>query len=112
MHSNLLTLLFLLTAAVAAVSAARRFKVPTMLAYLVIGIALGPHGMALLSESAAVSDFAEFGIVFLMFSIGLEFSLKRLRLMQKLVFGFGLSQMALTALVTGLITWYGYGQDW
>jgi CPA2 family monovalent cation:H+ antiporter-2 len=111
-HSNLLTLLFLLTAAVAAVSAARRFKVPTMLAYLVIGIALGPHGMALLRESAAVSDFAEFGIVFLMFSIGLEFSLKRLRLMQKLVFGFGLSQMALTALVTGFITWYGYGQDW
>lgn len=112
MHSNLLTLLLLLTAAVAAVSAARRFKVPSMLAYLVIGIALGPHGLALLSESAAVSDFAEFGIVFLMFSIGLEFSLKRLRAMQKLVFGFGSTQMLLTALVTGLVARYAYGQDW
>lgn len=111
-HSNLLTLLLLLTAAVAAVSAARRFKVPSMLAYLVIGIALGPHGLALLRESAAVSDFAEFGIVFLMFSIGLEFSLKRLRAMQKLVFGFGSTQMLLTALVTGLVARYGYGQDW
>ena len=93
-------------------SAARRLKVPSMLAYLVIGIALGPHGLALLSESAAVSDFAEFGIVFLMFSIGLEFSIKRLRAMQKLVFGFGSAQMAITALVTGLATHYGYGQDW
>ena len=111
-HSHLLTLLLLLTAAVAAVYAARRFKVPTMLAYLVIGIALGPHGLALLKESVEVSDFAEFGIVFLMFSIGLEFSLKRLRAMQKLVFGFGSAQMAVTALVTGLITGYGYGQDW
>jgi CPA2 family monovalent cation:H+ antiporter-2 len=111
-HANLLTLLLLLTAAVFAVSVARRFKVPSMLAYLVIGIVLGPHGLALLSESAAVSDFAEFGIVFLMFSIGLEFSLKRLRAMQKLVFGFGSAQMLLTALVTGLVVRYGYGQDW
>lgn len=111
-HANLLTLLMLLSAAVAAVIAARRFKVPSMLAYLVIGIALGPNGMALLRETDEVSDFAEFGIVFLMFSIGLEFSIKRLRSMQKLVFGFGSAQMVLTALVTGLITWFGYQQGW
>jgi CPA2 family monovalent cation:H+ antiporter-2 len=111
-HANLLTLLVLLTAAVVAVALARRFKVPSMLAYLLIGITLGPHGLGLFMQSDAVSEVAEFGIVFLMFSIGLEFSLKRLRAMQKLVFGLGLSQMAMTTLVTAAITWFGYGQGW
>jgi CPA2 family monovalent cation:H+ antiporter-2 len=111
-HANLLTLLLLLSAAVAAVSLARRLKLPSMLAYLLIGIALGPRGLAVLAETGAVSEVAEFGVVFLMFSIGLEFSLKRLQAMQKLVFGLGLGQMAITAVVTGAITWFGYGQGW
>ncbi len=112
MHSNLLSILLLLSAAVVAVAVARRFRLPSMLAYLAIGITLGPHGLALLTETAGVEGFAEFGIVFLMFSIGLEFSLKRLQAMRALVFGFGLSQMALTALGTGLVTALAYGQDW
>ena len=112
MHANLLTLLLLLTAALVAVSLARRFRLPSMLAYLLIGIALGPHGLALFIETDAVSEIAEFGVVFLMFSIGLEFSLKRLQAMHKLVFGLGLGQMALTAVATGAITWFGYGQGW
>jgi len=112
MHSNLLSILLLLSAAVGAVAVSRRFKVPSMLAYLVIGIALGPHGLARLTESAEVTGFAEFGIVFLMFSIGLEFSLKRLQTMRTLVFGFGSAQMALTALGTGLVTALAYGQSW
>ncbi|MDP1735265.1 MAG: cation:proton antiporter [Sulfuritalea sp.] len=112
MHPNLLSVLLLLSAAVVAVAVARRFRLPSMLAYLAIGIALGPHGLALLSESADVHIFAEFGVVFLMFSIGLEFSLKRLQAMRSLVFGFGSAQMALTALGTGLVTVLAYGQDW
>jgi CPA2 family monovalent cation:H+ antiporter-2 len=112
MHSHLFTLLLLLSAAVGAVAVARRFKLPSMLAYLAIGIALGPHGLARLTESVEVDNFAEFGIVFLMFSIGLEFSLKRLQAMRALVFGFGSAQMALTALGTGLVTVLGYGQGW
>lgn len=112
MHSNLLSILLLLTAAVGAVAVARRFKLPSMLAYLAIGIALGPHGLALLTETDEVGGFAEFGIVFLMFSIGLEFSLKRLQAMRALVFGFGSAQMALTALGTGLVTALAYGQGW
>jgi CPA2 family monovalent cation:H+ antiporter-2 len=112
MHQHLLVILLLLTAAVGAVAVARRHKVPSMLAYLVVGIALGPHGLARLTESAEVSGFAEFGIVFLMFSIGLEFSLKRLQSMRALVFGFGSAQMALTALGTGLVTALAYGQSW
>ena len=112
MHSNLLTILLLLTAAVGGVAVARRFKLPSMLAYLMIGIALGPHGLARLAGSAEVDSFAEFGIVFLMFSIGLEFSLKRLQAMRSLVFGFGSAQMALTALGTGLVTALAYDQGW
>jgi CPA2 family monovalent cation:H+ antiporter-2 len=111
-HSNLLSILLMLTAAVVAVALARRFKLPSMLAYLAIGIALGPHGLALLAETAEVEGFAEFGVVFLMFSIGLEFSLKRLNAMRVLVFGFGSAQMALTALGTGLVAVLGYGQGW
>ena len=112
MHQNLLALLLLLTAAVAAVSLARRFQLPSILAYLSIGIAVGPHGFGLMQESSQVSAFAEFGVVFLMFSIGLEFSLPRLKTMRGLVFGFGSAQMLLTALGTGLVASVGYGQDW
>ncbi|MDP2810236.1 MAG: monovalent cation:proton antiporter-2 (CPA2) family protein, partial [Rhodocyclaceae bacterium] len=112
MHQNLLALLLLLTVAVGAVSVARRFRVPAMLAYLVVGIVLGPHGARVLAESSEVETFAEFGVVFLMFSIGLEFSLTRLKAMRSLVFGFGGAQLFLTALGTMLATWFGYGQGW
>ncbi len=112
MHSTLLSLLLLLSAAVLGVALARRFHLPTMLSYLAIGIAVGPHGLALLQESEEVHTLAEFGIVFLMFSIGLEFSLQHLRAMRVLVFGFGSAQMVLTALGTGLVTYVGYQQDW
>lgn len=112
MHANLFTLLMLLSTAVLMVSVAKRFKLPTILAYLLIGIAVGPHGLAWMAESATVSEAAEFGIVFLMFTIGLEFSVKKLVAMRKLVFGLGASQMLLTAVGTGLVTWWGYGQGW
>lgn len=83
-----------------------------MLAYLAIGIALGPHGLALLHENTQVNRVAEFGIVFLMFSIGLEFSLQRLKAMRVLVFGHGSAQVLLTALGTGMVTSLAYGQGW
>ena len=112
MYQNLVPLLLMLTAAVAVVALAGRLKLPSMLGYLVIGIALGPHGFSVLSQTETTAEFAEFGIVFLMFSIGLEFSLKRLKAMRQLVFVFGSSQMVLTALITGLVTWLAYGQGW
>jgi CPA2 family monovalent cation:H+ antiporter-2 len=111
-HAHLLSVLLMLSAAVVAVAMARRFKLPSMLAYLAIGIGLGPNGLALLAESADVDSFAEFGIVFLMFSIGLEFSLKRLQAMRAMVFGLGSAQMALTALGTGLVAMLAYDQSW
>ena len=112
MYQHLFLILLLLTAAVGAVAVVRRLKLPSMLAYLAIGIVLGPHGFALLTESEEVEGFAEFGVVFLMFTIGLEFSLKRLQAMRTLVFGFGPAQMALTALGAGLVTVLAYDQGW
>ncbi|HQR04572.1 MAG: cation:proton antiporter [Proteobacteria bacterium] len=112
MYQNLLQLLLLLSAAVGAVAAARRLKFPSMLAYLAVGIVIGPHGLRLLSENKSVESVAEFGVVFLMFSIGLEFSLASLGRMRRIVFGYGTAQVALTTLGTILITLYGYGQHW
>lgn len=112
MYSALLPLVLLLTAAVGAVFVARVYRVPGILAYLAIGIALGPHGAAVLSDRAAVEHVAEFGIVFLMFSIGLEFSLPRLNAMRALVFGFGGAQMLLTAAGTALVSIHVYELTW
>jgi CPA2 family monovalent cation:H+ antiporter-2 len=112
MYQTLLLIFVLLTAAVIALTVARRFRLPAMLAYLVVGIALGPHGLAALKGGHDVDAIAEFGVVFLMFSIGLEFSLQRLKSMRQLVFGFGFAQMAVTAGAVMLITWFGYDQGW
>ena len=112
MLSNLFTLMLLLSTAVCGVALARRLKLPPVLSYLLIGIAVGPHGLAMLRETEEVHVLAEFGIVFLMFSVGLEFSLQHLKAMRTLVFGFGASQLTLTALGAGMITWLGFGQGW
>ncbi len=111
-HDTLFVVLLLLTSVVGAVFLARRVGLPSLLAYLLVGIALGPYGLKVLAESAAVETLAEFGVVFLMFSIGLEFSIARLRAMQATVFGFGGAQVALTAAATALVAWFGYGQRW
>jgi monovalent cation:H+ antiporter-2, CPA2 family len=91
-----LTLLYLL-AAVAGVVICRLARLPPMLGYLAVGVVVGPHVLAIGGgESAGVSYLAEFGIVFLMFVIGLEFNLPKLQSMRRLVFGLGLSQVVLT----------------
>ena len=90
-----LTLLYL-AAAVLGVVACRVLKLPPMLGYLAVGVLIGPNALALAKDSAGVKYLAEFGVVFLMFVIGLEFNLPKLRSMRKLVFGLGLSQVGLT----------------
>ncbi len=67
-----------------------------MLGYLAVGVVLGPSAIGVASDAAGVAHLAEFGIVFLMFVIGLEFNLPKLQSMSKLVFGLGLSQVVLT----------------
>ena len=113
MQEGLRLVLVLLTAAVLAVALVRALRLPSLLAYLAIGIAVGPHALGWLPESEQTARLAEFGVVFLMFSIGLEFSLPRLIAMRWQVFGLGGAQMVLTTLatlligLTGGISWQG-----
>ena len=94
-----LTLLYLL-AAVLGVVACRSLKLPPMLGYLVVGVLIGPNALALANNADGVRHLGEFGVVFLMFVIGLEFNLPKLRAMRKHVFGLGLFQVLLTMLGT------------
>ena len=100
MASTLEVVLLYLVAAVLAVAYFRTLRLPPVLGYLVVGVLIGPNALALAQDSASVRYLAEFGVVFLMFVIGLEFNLPKLRSMRTLVFGLGLSQVALTMLGT------------
>jgi CPA2 family monovalent cation:H+ antiporter-2 len=111
MHSALQSVLVLLAAAVLVVVLARRLKLPTILGYLIVGVVIGPHALGWIGEVEDASRLAEYGVVFLMFSIGLEFSLPRLVTMRRIVFGLGGAQVGFTialvlagALALGL-TW-------
>ena len=82
--------------AVVSVALFKRIHLPPILAYLFAGIIAGPSGFALYSHPEDMHLAAEVGIVFLLFSLGLEFSLPKLMAMRSLVFGAGLMQMVLT----------------
>ncbi len=96
MASTLELVLLYLVAAVLGVVACRSLRLPPMLGYLVVGVLIGPNALALAKDTAGVKYLAEFGVVFLMFVIGLEFNLPKLRSMRNLVFGLGLWQVVLT----------------
>jgi monovalent cation:H+ antiporter-2, CPA2 family len=105
MFSALELTLVLLGAAVLGVVAFRMLQLPPMLGYLLVGIVIGPYGFGLAKENETTSTLAEFGVVFLMFSIGLEFSLPKLVSMRRTVFGLGLAQVLLTIAATTLFGW-------
>lgn len=101
--------LVLLGASVLAVVLFRRFNLPPILGYLLVGGLVGPHALNLIGNVKQVEHLAEFGVVFLMFSIGLEFSLPKLYAMKRIVFGLGLLQVVLTmAVVAGLVLALGF----
>jgi CPA2 family monovalent cation:H+ antiporter-2 len=102
MTSGLELTLLLLGSAVLGVVAFRMLHLPPMLGYLAVGVLIGPHALKLADNGPTTHGLAEFGVVFLMFSIGLEFSLAQLRAMRRIVFGLGLAQVTLTILVTVL----------
>lgn len=99
------TTLSLLGAAVLGVVAFRMLQLPPMLGYLVVGILIGPFGLGVAEDGAVTHELAEFGVVFLMFSIGLEFSLSKLMSMRKAVFGLGMAQVLVTILASMLTGW-------
>lgn len=103
-------ILMLLGASVVSVVVFRRLSLPPVLGYLLVGSLIGPHALDQMSGLSGVSHLAEFGVVFLMFSIGLEFSLPKLFAMRRTVFGLGLLQVVLTmVVVAGLCMASGLG---
>ena len=110
MYETLPLILILLISSVLAVALFRALRLPAMLAYFLVGVILGPHAAGLLPDNEANREFAEFGIVFLMFSIGLEFSLPQLYAMRNKVIGLGGSQVFITLIVVmGIAKMFGLG---
>jgi CPA2 family monovalent cation:H+ antiporter-2 len=97
--------LLLLAAAVFAVALFQRRHVPSSLAYLLVGALLGPHATGLITNADTIRVVAEFGIVFLLFTIGLNFSLPQIYALRHLVFGLGTGQVLLTTLLVGVAAW-------
>src|SRR5437879_6577182 len=102
---SLQSVLVLLASSVIAVAVCRSLQLPPMIGYLVTGLALGPHALGLVSDIEETRRLAEFGVVFLMFSIGLEFSLPKLLAMRRAVFGLGLAQVAATIALAAGASW-------
>jgi monovalent cation:H+ antiporter-2, CPA2 family len=105
MFDSLTSVLLLLTSSVLAVALFRTMRLPAMLAYFMVGILFGPYALDLLPSTESGRHVAEFGIVFLMFSIGLEFSLPKLYAMRKTLFGLGGAQVVITLFVTMFVGW-------
>ena len=104
MHSSiLLEIVILLSISVITVALFRRWHLPPVLAYLFVGILVGPHNWGWVSDSEDTRFLAEFGVVFLMFTVGLEFSFPQLLTMRKEVFGIGAAQVGLTTLFVLII---------
>jgi len=105
--------LVILGAAGIVIPAFARFKVNPVIGFILAGLAIGPHGLGAfeprwpwlyhftITDPHAMEPFAEFGIVLLLFAIGLELSFKRLWSMRRLVFGVGMAELLLSALVIG-----------
>ena len=97
-----------LAAAVIAVPLARKLGVGAIIGYLLAGIAIGPWGLRLVSNVQDILHFAEFGVVLMLFLVGLELEPKRLWNLRRPIFGWGSAQMALcTVLLTGVAMAFG-----
>jgi glutathione-regulated potassium-efflux system ancillary protein KefC len=110
-HSILFNALVYLAAAVAAVPLAKRFGLGAVLGYLLAGMAIGPWGLGLISEVETILHFSEFGVVLLLFVIGLELEPQRLWSLRRQIFGWGTAQVAgVTAALFGAALLIGI--DW
>lgn len=104
MHGLSFIVLFLLIV-VFAVVVFRYLNLPPILGYLSVGVLIGPYALGILPDAASVAHFSELGIIFLMFTIGLEFSLPKLKALWRPVLGLGGSQVMGTMLVFALLGW-------
>ncbi len=100
-----LQILLLLAAAVAVVLAFQRLNIPPSLGYLLVGVMLGPHTIGPVVDTRPIQALAEFGIVFLLFTIGLNYSLAQIRALRNQVLALGTGQVAITTAVVALLAW-------
>ena len=105
-HGPLTEVLVLLSLSVVAVALLRRVHLPPILGYLFVGMVAGPHALGWIPESEAIHLLAEAGLVFLLFTIGLEISIPHLLAMRHAVLGFGSAQVLLTTLAVMAIAWW------
>ena len=102
-HSFLINILFYLVAAIIMVPLAKRLGMGAVLGYLVAGVVIGPWGLGLINNVEVILSFSEFGVVLLMFLIGLELEPKRLWLLRRPIFGWGGAQVGVVS--AGLCAW-------
>jgi monovalent cation:H+ antiporter-2, CPA2 family len=105
LEQPIVQLLILLLAAVVVVAVFQRLRVPSTLGYLLVGVVLGPYTPGPVIEGHQLRLIAEFGIVFLLFTIGLNFSLPQIRALRGQVFVLGTGQVVLTTAVVGIAAW-------
>lgn len=105
-HSALSQILILLAAAVLVVSVMRRLRLPPILGYITVGMVLGPFALGVATDNAVTRLLAEYGVVFLVFTLGLEFSLPRLVAMRWEVLGLGGGQIVVTAGLAAFVAWW------
>jgi CPA2 family monovalent cation:H+ antiporter-2 len=111
MHDALPVALILLASAVAVVALFRQLSMPAILGYLLVGAVVGPNALGLVADTEAQRFLGELGVVFLMFSVGLEFSLPQLTAMRRNVLGFGGSQVAVV-MALGVAACVALGLTW
>mgnify|MGYP006341560503 FL=1 len=101
-------LLIILTASLVVIALFRRLRLPAVLGYLCVGLLIGPNAFNWVNHSADLPHLAELGVVFLLFTLGLEFSLPRMLALRHVVFALGgLQVLVSTAVLGGLLFWFG-----
>ncbi len=102
-ESKLIEVVILLGMAVAVLAVFRRLNINAVLGYMSVGVLIGNHGLKIVKDVESTQHFAEYGVVFLLFAIGLELTFERLKEMRLHVFGFGSLQVLMCALILGEI---------
>ncbi len=102
-HGFMLDLVTVLGAAAVGGLAANRLKQPVLLGYLVSGLVIGPFGLKLLQDTALIKSLAEVGVAFLLFALGVEFSLKELNRVRGIALGGGFLQLGITTVLVGIV---------
>ena len=111
-HIDLADVIVILAASVVALFALRRLRLSPVLGYLAAGVIIGPFGLDFVADIESIHAFAEFGVVFLLFTIGIELPLERIKVLSPALFGLGLAQILVTgAAIAGLAFAFGVAPD-